>query len=75
MKPEAIRALLADVLGQPMPPLSRDTPFADLPGWDSVVHLSLLLEAERRSGTALTAAQMVSMRTVGDLADALGGRS
>ncbi len=70
---DALRELLTETLGRPMPPLTPGTPFEALPGWDSVVHLSVLLEAERRTGHAFTAAQMVGMRTVGDLLAALGG--
>ena len=71
---EPIRELLSDTLGREMPPLTPETPFEALPGWDSVAHLAILMEAERRFGAALTAAQMVGMKTVGDLLAALGGK-
>lgn len=70
---ETLRGLLAETLGRPMPPLTPETRFEALPGWDSVIHLSVLLEAERAAGRALTARQMVEARTVGDLLGALGG--
>lgn len=68
---EKVRELLAGVLGREMPPLTPETPFEALPGWDSVAHLAILMEAERRFGKALTATQMIGMKTVGDLLAAL----
>lgn len=64
---EDLRTLFADTLGRPMPPFTPSLAFAALPGWDSVTHLALLLAVEQRMGVAFTAAEMVSMRTVGDL--------
>lgn len=71
---ETLRHCFEDVLRQPMPPLTEGMPFADLPGWDSVAHLSLLLAVERQFNRAFTSAQMVSMKTVGDLMAALEDR-
>lgn len=68
---ETLRPLLAELLGQPMPPLTRQTPFRDLPGWDSVAHLAMLLGLERRLDVAFSAKQLTSLNTVGDLLDAL----
>jgi acyl carrier protein len=68
---ETLRNLFADVLQQPMPEFTPATAFADVPGWDSVAHLALLLTIERHFNTAFTSAQMVQMQTVGDLLTAL----
>lgn len=64
---EEIREMLAEILRREVPPLTPETSFEDLPGWDSVVHLSILMEAEHRFGLTFTAAQMIGMKTVGDL--------
>lgn len=64
---DALRSLFSEVLRQTMPELTRDMRFADLPGWDSVAHLSLLLTIERHFNVAFTSAEMVSMQTIGDL--------
>lgn len=64
---ETIREMLAEILRREVPTLTPETPFETLPGWDSVVHLSILMEAERRFGLTFTAAQMIGMKTVGDL--------
>lgn len=71
---KTLQEVFAETLGQPMPPFRPETPFAELPGWDSVAHLALLLAVERRLGVAFTSAEMVSMRTVGDMMAAVGAR-
>lgn len=69
---EELRSIFAETLGQPMPPFAPGLAFDGLPGWDSVAHLALLLAVEKRMGVAFTAAEMVAMRTVGDMASAVG---
>ena len=68
-----LQQLFEEVLRQPMPALTAETPFAELPGWDSVAHLALLLTVERYFSATFTSAQMVSMKTVGDMITALEG--
>ncbi len=68
---ERLRECFAQTLNREVPPLTEATPFDALPGWDSVVHLSLLLAVEQAFGVAFTSAQMVSMRTVGDMMEGL----
>lgn len=64
---EALRGCFSDVLRRPMPDFTEDLAFAELPGWDSVVHLTLLLAVESRFGIAFSSAEMVSMKRVGDM--------
>lgn len=64
---EELRAIFAETLGKPMPAFAPGLAFSALPGWDSVAHLALLLAVEQRLGVAFTAAEMVTMQTVGDL--------
>ena len=70
---ETLRNLFAEVLQQPMPELTPTTAFRDVPGWDSVAHLALLLTIERHFNTAFTSAQMVNMKQVGEMVAALEG--
>lgn len=71
MTPESLRPILAELLGQPMPPLARQTLLAELPGWDSVAHLAMLLGLERRFAVAFKAKEMTAIATIGDLLDRL----
>lgn len=52
---EAERALLAE-----------DTRYGDVPGWDSVGHLRLVMEAERRFGVSYALEKIPSMTTLSD---------
>lgn len=70
---DTLRTVFEAVLRHPMPELTPATAFAHLPGWDSVAHLALLLAVERQFNVAFTSAQMVNMKTVGDLMAAIGG--
>ncbi len=68
---EHLQAICAQTLHREMPVFTESTSFAELPGWDSVAHLALLLAVEQAFGVAFTSAQMVSMRTIGDMMEAL----
>lgn len=69
---EQLRPIFSEVLNRPMPPFTPALAFEEIPGWDSVAHLALLLTIERTFGAAFTSQQMVEMRTIGDLLAALG---
>lgn len=69
---DQLQTLFADNLCQPMPTFTPALAFEDIPGWDSVAHLALLLAIERHFKVAFTSKQMVEMRTIGDLLTALG---
>lgn len=64
---DAFGSLLGELLGQPMPPLTPAFSLADLPGWDSVAHVSLLLALEKRLGLRFPAARMFTIHTLGEL--------
>lgn len=72
---EPLRHIFSEVLRQPMPEWTDSTLFSDLPGWDSVAHLSLLLAIEKHFGCAFTSNEMVSMRCIGDMISILEKRN
>jgi len=68
------RAALADlteifrlVLDQPDLTLTEETSAADVPGWDSVTHIGLLVEVECRFGFTFQTAELDQLQRVGDL--------
>lgn len=69
---DRLQSLFAETLNRPMPPFTPALAFDEIPGWDSVAHLALLLSIERAFSAAFTSRQMVEMRTIGDLLAALG---
>ena len=49
--------------------VTRATSAADVEGWDSLTHVSLMLTIEKRFGIRFKSAQVASLKNVGELAD------
>lgn len=49
--------------------VGRQTTAADVPGWDSLQHVSLILRVERHFGIRLSSAEVADLKSVGDLID------
>lgn len=49
--------------------VGRETTAADVPGWDSLQHVSLILRVESRFGIRLSSSEVADMKSVGDLID------
>jgi long-chain acyl-CoA synthetase len=45
---------------------------ADIPAWDSFAHIALVLQAEQRFGVRIATADVAAIRSLGDLAAAIG---
>lgn len=60
--------LFQDVLDNPGLRLSPDTQAADVPGWDSVAHITLVVAIEQKFGVHFNTAEIEELRNVGDLA-------
>lgn len=48
-------------------PVPDETPIRDLKQWDSLKHLTLLVEVEKQFGTDLTAEKVQKIKTIRDL--------
>jgi acyl carrier protein len=66
-----LQAVIGEVFGVVPASVSRETTAFDIPGWDSVKHVYLLLEVERRLGTRLPTDAAFGLANVGELADLL----
>ena len=55
----------------PVDELSLSTSAADVSGWDSFAHISLILSAERRFGVRIPTAKVAAIRTLADLQAAI----
>ncbi len=51
--------------------IQRSTQAVDVPGWDSLAHISLILRAESAFGVRMNSAEVADMQCVGDLVDAI----
>lgn len=49
--------------------VARTTTAADVAGWDSLQHVSLILRVEGHFGLRLTSAEVADLKSVGDLHD------
>ncbi len=49
--------------------VTRTTSAADVDGWDSLTHVSLMLTIENRFGIRFKSSQVASLKDVGELAD------
>ena len=67
-----VMAELADVFrtvfDDPEIAITEATCADDVPGWDSMTHIALVVETECRFGVTFAAVELDSLRRVGDLA-------
>ncbi len=63
-------AFAASVMGVPPETLSPETACGDIPEWDSVMHLRLVMEAEARYGVSIPLETIPNLRTLADFARA-----
>ena len=68
-------AFAASVLGVAPERLAPETACGDIPEWDSVMHLRLVMETEARYGVSIPLEAIPNLRTLADFARALGTTS
>lgn len=71
---DAVCAMAADVFRVPAADLDLDSSPATVEGWDSFNQLNLMIEAEHRFAIRIPAAQVASIRTLGDLLRAINAK-
>ena len=62
-----ITDIFRDLLRDPTLELSAGSSPDDVPGWDSMTHIALVVEAECRFGVQFHTAEIEQLRNVGDL--------
>lgn len=68
-----ITALLRDVFDDPELTVSPATTAKDVPGWDSMKQVMILLAVEEKFEIELTTREMDGLKNVGDLVAAVAG--
>jgi acyl carrier protein len=61
-----LTAVCAMVFSDPAIILNREMTAADIPGWNSLSHINLIVAVEKAFGISLTARDARSMKNVGD---------
>jgi acyl carrier protein len=54
--------------------VGRETTAADVEGWDSVMHVTLLINMEKAFGMKFSSSAVAGLKSVGDLADLIDAR-
>lgn len=54
--------------------VERDTSSADVEGWDSLMHISLILTVEKVFSVRFSISEVAAVKTVGELADLIDSR-
>ncbi len=66
-----LASLVREVFDAPDAVVVRETTANDVDGWDSLSHVNLIVSVEVRFGVKLSAREILALRNVGDLADAI----
>ena len=64
-----------DVIGDPKIVLAPTTSAKDIPDWDSITHVLLMVAVEKKFGVKFTAAEIQSLQNVGELVALLERKS
>jgi acyl carrier protein len=64
----SLEGVFEEVLGRPVE-LRAETTAADVEGWDSVVHVMLILASEREFGVRFESAEIANASNVGEFVE------
>lgn len=70
----AIRKVLREVFDVDPAVIARATQLEDIPDWDSVSHVQLMLSVESTFGVTFTPQEIASVRTIADLVNLVDQR-
>ncbi len=70
-----INEVFRDVFENDTLEVTRETTAADVEDWDSLMHVTLVLQVERTFGVKFTSSEISSLDCVGDLIDLVEGRA
>ena len=71
---EQLNEIMRDILDDPSVTLTPDTTADDVPGWDSMSHITFLVEVEARFRVKFQTSQIAGLRNVGQLLDIIAPR-
>ena len=68
---QRLQEVFCDVFGAEDLTITRQLTAADVAGWDSLMHVRLILAVEKDFGVRFTTSEVASFTNVGELADAI----
>ena len=72
---EDFARIVRETLGTPELAVTRETVAADVPGWDSVAMVDMILAAEEHFGIQLGSQDMDRITSVGDMVDVIEAKT
>ncbi len=66
---ERLNGVFRDVFDDSSITVGEDTTAADIDGWDSLMHITLISAVEDEFGVSFNMRDVVKMKNVGDMAD------
>jgi len=66
---ETLTAVFRDVFEDEELEISRETTATDIPDWDSLRHVTLMLNVEKTFGVRFSSAEIANLKDVGELLD------
>lgn len=66
---ERLQPLFRDVLDDPKLVVTRASSGLNVPGWDSLAHITLVSETEREFGIRFALGELETLKNVGDMVD------
>ena len=69
-----LQELFRDVFEDDDIVVTRQTSAKDIEGWDSLMHVTLMVNVEKTFGVKFKSAEVASLKNVGELADLLDAR-
>jgi acyl carrier protein len=69
----ALKAAVADETGGPASDLTFAMTAAEVPGWDSLAHIRIVMNLEARTGAEIDMDKTYRAATIGDLIDLVCG--
>jgi acyl carrier protein len=71
---QQVEAVFRDVFDDDELKITRQTSADDVDGWDSLMHVSLMVNVERVFGVKFSTTQVASLKDVGELVDLVESR-
>lgn len=71
---DKLQAVFRDVFEDDELTVSASTTAEDVDGWDSMMHVSLMINVERAFGVKFSSTQVASLKNVGELVELVAAR-
>jgi acyl carrier protein len=66
---ERVQSIASNVLGLPDLQLSEEMTARDVPGWDSLTHVQIIIGVEQAFGIRMTSTEVAQLENAGSLVD------